>query len=1227
MAPDATQLKLISDIKQYLNNDDMLESQIARLQEEQRGCIIPDSLFADPSLLIMENYASEINNLSLFSCENLNISPAGASYPGSWFILNTCRINGTNKEAFNLTYQQLKHILSMQNLLCFQEYHSFLINLESPTKLLSSLDEAFTSLATSIIQTSQTSFVLSPSTLPNSDQIQVDHWRNLWGQWANTPVARIPGNILRKLFCSFARSDQYIKPQLLNIFRDCLILLLSKAEEYLLSHDPTQAERYYLKFLLLPSIILSKPKSIPNGYNRISYQIQILNSIKEDNWDIQGLLLKDIATRPDDDNSLPTITQNNSQFKRDQRIISFLDDNLIGRASNALISTPLAEKNLETYHQLQLKHPAAPNPYCNRNENLTNSDQYSAAIFEHFNPIALRNFIKHKPKRVATGNSNIRWEHLQQLMSSSNSIPGNLFLDVFSRFCGFFVAGKLPNSIHTIISEGSIFAIKKEAGIRPVVTKDTLSKLIGLVIDKDKSEIINLFEPINFSYSKSGIEKIIHSIKQKFNNDNGVDTISIDISNAHNSVDRNSARDAIEKYFPIYLPYFDSTYGNQSNLYFQCNGNNYLPVVSSCGFHQGDPFASLGFNLATLDPIKEALESLPNKEMKGITVCYHDDLYIQNTFSNNISFLQTLIPTLEGINLKINLTKSKIYLSKYETIDEITRIKNAYRSIGFEDCNIFTHPENMILLDSPDSRDTFGLVVLGTPVGTEEFIKSSLKEKLSKIENDLSSLLSFNGGSHRKFTLLQQSFSKKINHLLRTINPHITHEFTSSFDDLILNSLNEICNLSTPVNSNAATQAKLPITMSGLGLGNNSLIKHAAFLASESICYDTLLTLINNFKHSEDFDNSLTLLNERINQYKTEKHQSITVDPLDLRLSTSYGAAAANICSKHIIIPEDLHALSKDSKLQNYLSTHLYRSEFNTLITSNSTNEKACSRLISCSQYGSGIHFTACPKSNTWSICSDDEFNISISLRLGLPINGIPLFSKCNNCKSNSHLDSLGYHFLNCPFGGHRLKIHNTIVREISHICKSIGASTAIDNLGYIFPGSNHRPDLHVSNCESILSKLNKSSAIQKSDIFGDVTIINPCCDSNLSSSSLTPLHSANAAYNNKLSKYSTLMENFQPNGVFLPLVMEIFGALHSKFRYFLSLFIADIAFKLSIDQSILFTYYLKRIGMLLAKSTAQAIIFHRNRSIHIVDRPFSYPRPLLNPDEFVHFSSNVNHL
>jgi hypothetical protein len=51
--------------------------------------------------------------------------------------------------------------------------------------------------------------------------------------------------------------------------------------------------------------------------------------------------------------------------------------------------------------------------------------------------------------------------------------------------------------------------IEKEdgSGVRPVASKDTLAKFVGLLMDNDKSNIINLSEPINFSYSKSEIEK------------------------------------------------------------------------------------------------------------------------------------------------------------------------------------------------------------------------------------------------------------------------------------------------------------------------------------------------------------------------------------------------------------------------------------------------------------------------------------------------------------------------------------------------------------------------------------------------------------------------------------------------------------------------------------------------------------------------------------------------
>jgi hypothetical protein len=46
----------------------------------------------------------------------------------------------------------------------------------------------------------------------------------------------------------------------------------------------------------------------------------------------------------------------------------------------------------------------------------------------------------------------------------------------------------------------------------------------------------------------------------------GIDTISYDISNSHDSVDRHPARLAFEKYFPHYLPFFDATYGKRIEL-------------------------------------------------------------------------------------------------------------------------------------------------------------------------------------------------------------------------------------------------------------------------------------------------------------------------------------------------------------------------------------------------------------------------------------------------------------------------------------------------------------------------------------------------------------------------------------------------------------------------------------------------------------------------------------
>ncbi|KAL0223440.1 hypothetical protein P9112_002830 [Eukaryota sp. TZLM1-RC] len=69
--------------------------------------------------------------------------------------------------------------------------------------------------------------------------------------------------------------------------------------------------------------------------------------------------------------------------------------------------------------------------------------------------------------------------------------------------------------------------------------------------------------------------------------------MSLDFSNAFNSLSRCSIHGALLQYLPELMPYFQTTYSSNSNLHF---GNSILK--SSSGVKQGDPFGPLLFCLA-----------------------------------------------------------------------------------------------------------------------------------------------------------------------------------------------------------------------------------------------------------------------------------------------------------------------------------------------------------------------------------------------------------------------------------------------------------------------------------------------------------------------------------------------------------------------------------------------------------------------------------------------------
>ena len=75
--------------------------------------------------------------------------------------------------------------------------------------------------------------------------------------------------------------------------------------------------------------------------------------------------------------------------------------------------------------------------------------------------------------------------------------------------------------------------------------------------------------------------------------------------------------------------------------------------------------------------------------------------------------------------------------------------------------------------DNDGSLVDYGLQLLGSPIGTEEFQIKHLGEKIKTINEQSQKLIQLED-NQIKFLLLTQCFNTKVNHLLRTVPPSLT---------------------------------------------------------------------------------------------------------------------------------------------------------------------------------------------------------------------------------------------------------------------------------------------------------------------------------------------------------------------------------------------------------------------------------------------------------------------
>jgi hypothetical protein len=275
------------------------------------------------------------------------------------------------------------------------------------------------------------------------------------------------------------------------------------------------------------------------------------------------------------------------------------------------------------------------------------------------------------------------------------------------------------------------------------------------------------FRDMQYSMDKTGNEKIIHSTNATLQLNPDKCVFALDGDNAFMREERSMTLKEVKAHFPESLPYMNMLYGSDSRAWFHGKAEGIDHINSQKGLHQGCTSGTWGYDMGTLPMIRELQEVIVRLDTEGFAKFSTDDGTLAGSFESLYAGLEYLFSEGPAYGYYLKLSKGKFLLGKCDSDQVAQDQKQRLVQLGIQENNICIHPDNVQAEDKERAVANYGVKLLGTWLGTDEYVGINLQNKLETLRAEAGKLKNVSD-TQTMYLLLSNCYCQKVNHLMRT---------------------------------------------------------------------------------------------------------------------------------------------------------------------------------------------------------------------------------------------------------------------------------------------------------------------------------------------------------------------------------------------------------------------------------------------------------------------------